>query len=273
MPPLPVQSPYELLEVAPGATSQDIEGAYKRVSGMVAADSLAVYAMLDDADTDHLRAQVEAAYHTLRDPARRAAYDAAQARSNATSPSSAGPSATSRQSLRPVPISNLQLPEPTAPAASASPLRFHAPALDDQKVAEPAPELPPQPAVRNAAGPAPGPAAVAPTRRPNAQPAHGRRPLRPALAIEWTEDLEVNGALLRRLRESAQASLEEVCEVTKISRRYLMAVEADDCANLPANVYVRGFVSEYARVLGLDSRQVAKSYMAQYLRHRAQSGE
>ena len=87
-----------------------------------------------------------------------------------------------------------------------------------------------------------------------------------------TPDTEFGGALLRRLRESAAASLDDVAEQTKVSKRYLMALEENDFAALPAAVYVRGFVSEYARALGLDSAQVAKSYMALYNRYRGGGG-
>jgi cytoskeletal protein RodZ len=49
--------------------------------------------------------------------------------------------------------------------------------------------------------------------------------------------------------------------ITKISKRYLRAIEGDDFATLPAKVYIRGFVGQYARVLGLDSGRVAQSYL------------
>lgn len=82
------------------------------------------------------------------------------------------------------------------------------------------------------------------------------------LAEECGPDTRFDGPLLRRLRESAGASLEAFCESTKISRRYLKAIEADDHGLLPAPVYVRGFVSEYARLLGLEAKRVADSYLS-----------
>ncbi|MEO1172337.1 MAG: helix-turn-helix domain-containing protein, partial [Myxococcota bacterium] len=76
------------------------------------------------------------------------------------------------------------------------------------------------------------------------------------------------GDLLRRIRESAGATLAQVAEITKIGRGYLRAIEANDFDMLPAPVYVRGFVVEYARVLGLDSEQVVSSFMTLYERFR-----
>lgn len=81
-------------------------------------------------------------------------------------------------------------------------------------------------------------------------------------------DTEFSGALLKRIRESANASLREIAEITKIGRGYLKAIETNDFNNLPAPVYVRGFVAEYARVLGLDPNHVAPSFMALYARYR-----
>ena len=88
--------------------------------------------------------------------------------------------------------------------------------------------------------------------------------------IEVTPDTEFSGALLRRLRESAGADLQALAEITKVRRHYLEAVEEHDFDALPAAVYVRGFVTEYARALGLDPQRVAQSYMALYRRYRAE---
>jgi cytoskeletal protein RodZ len=45
---------------------------------------------------------------------------------------------------------------------------------------------------------------------------------------------------------------------------YLQALEAELFAKLPAFVYVRGFLAEYARALGLDVERVKQSYLARY---------
>ena len=96
--------------------------------------------------------------------------------------------------------------------------------------------------------------------------------MKPNVAFEVTSDTECSGSLLRRLRESADANLDSVAEITKISKRYLHALEENDFESLPAAVYVRGFVSEYARALGLDPKLVSKSYMSLYKRYRGEGG-
>ena len=98
------------------------------------------------------------------------------------------------------------------------------------------------------------------------------RRLVPSQTIEVGADTEFSGALLRRLRESCPADLETVAEITKVRKRYLAAIEEHDFAGLPAAVYIRGFVVEYARVLGLDPQRVAQSYMSLYNRYRSQGG-
>ncbi|MBI3180102.1 MAG: helix-turn-helix domain-containing protein [Deltaproteobacteria bacterium] len=108
-------------------------------------------------------------------------------------------------------------------------------------------------------GRAQGPTAARRTRR-----------LTPNLDTPLGSDTEFSGALLRRLRESAEATIDDVADITKINKRYLRAVEEHDYAALPAAVYVRGFVCEYARALGLEAEVVAKSYMTIYQRYKGE---
>ncbi|MNY61710.1 hypothetical protein D3C86_1984200 [compost metagenome] len=50
-------------------------------------------------------------------------------------------------------------------------------------------------------------------------------------------------------------------EITKINPWYVTAIEKMDAAGLPAVVFVRGYVSQIAKALGLDEKKVADSYM------------
>ncbi len=74
--------------------------------------------------------------------------------------------------------------------------------------------------------------------------------------------LEISGPGLRRLREARGLTLRHIANVTKIGIRFLEYIEEDRHAFLPAPVYLRGFLSEYARLLGLDPRQVTTGYLA-----------
>ncbi len=72
----------------------------------------------------------------------------------------------------------------------------------------------------------------------------------------------VTGADLRRLRETRGVSLREIAQVSKIGIRFLEYIEGDRFPFLPAPVYLRGFLQEYAKVVGLDPRRTAEAYMA-----------
>lgn len=73
---------------------------------------------------------------------------------------------------------------------------------------------------------------------------------------------EIDGATLVRLRETANVSMEEVRDRTKISLGYLHALENDLFERLPQPVYVRGFLRCYLRYLGVpDLEKTVKGYM------------
>jgi flagellar biosynthesis protein FlhG len=69
------------------------------------------------------------------------------------------------------------------------------------------------------------------------------------------------GALLKKVRESQGVEVTEIAQRTKISSAQLRAIEDEDWKELPAHVYVQGFVTEVAKFLKLDATQVARTYM------------
>lgn len=72
------------------------------------------------------------------------------------------------------------------------------------------------------------------------------------------------GADLRRVRESLGLDINNMAAVTRIKRQYIDDMECERFDALPAAVYLRGYVSEYARYLGLDYTKVASDYMKKY---------
>ena len=68
------------------------------------------------------------------------------------------------------------------------------------------------------------------------------------------------GEELRREREIRGISLKEIADATKISKRFLDAIERNDHKTLPAPVFTRGFVREYARYLGLSVEEMVNRY-------------
>jgi cytoskeleton protein RodZ len=64
------------------------------------------------------------------------------------------------------------------------------------------------------------------------------------------------GERLRQAREAKGMTLEQIEEITKIRRRYLQALEEEDYGQLPGDVFVRGFLRNYALALGLDPEEI-----------------
>ena len=71
----------------------------------------------------------------------------------------------------------------------------------------------------------------------------------------------LSGTDLRRIREARGISLRHISTVTKIGLRFLEYIEQDRFEFLPAPVYLRGFLQEYGRIVGIDPRRAADAYM------------
>jgi cytoskeletal protein RodZ len=70
------------------------------------------------------------------------------------------------------------------------------------------------------------------------------------------------GEWLRRQREMREIGLRDIAERTKISLRYLEAMENDRFDLLPAPIFAKGFLREYARYVGLSPDEVVNHYLA-----------
>ena len=68
-------------------------------------------------------------------------------------------------------------------------------------------------------------------------------------------DTESFGSCLRRAREKRQLTLKQVAGATKVPRATLELLEAGNLDELPADVFVRGFIRSYARMVGTDEAE------------------
>ena len=73
-------------------------------------------------------------------------------------------------------------------------------------------------------------------------------------------DIKTLGERLRGIREKAGVSIEEIAKVTKVNKRYLEYIEADNYDELPSDVYVKGFLRNYSNFLGIEADDVLKIY-------------
>lgn len=70
-----------------------------------------------------------------------------------------------------------------------------------------------------------------------------------------------SGALFRSVREARGIPLQALSDTTRISSRYLEAIEAEAQDALPSTTFVRGYVREIARQLGLDEEAAVAGYV------------
>lgn len=208
-------SHYEVLEVDPGATDEEIRRSYRRVRELHGADSLVVPGLYNRERLAALHLRIDEAYETLIDEERRRTYDQsmfpegqAPRRRGASTPGVAAPSPVPSAGDRSGPI-------PLVEDAGSSPTV--APAV-------PKVPLPPEP--------------------------------------EITATTEFTGALLKQLREARGIDLHVIAYKTKITVAHLRALEDESVKAMPATVYVRGFLVEYARFFKLDVQRVLATYLA-----------
>jgi cytoskeletal protein RodZ len=72
------------------------------------------------------------------------------------------------------------------------------------------------------------------------------------------------GENLRREREMRGISLREIADGTKISVRFLQALEEGRTDVLPGGLFPRAFVKQYALFLGLDPERAVADFVAQH---------
>jgi flagellar biosynthesis protein FlhG len=199
---LPSDSHYELLEVAPTASFEDIRRANRRIRDIYGAESIAVSGLYDPASLEAVHRRLDLAYTTLMDAAKRKDYD--------------------------LDLFPDGVPMPIAQSVTAPLADITAPPPRVAKADDPAQLVvrPPMPEI-------------------NAR-------------------TEFSGPLLRQIREAVGVELREIAERSKIGMAYLQALEGEIFGKLPAPVYVRGFLAEYARALGLDAERVKQTYLDRY---------
>ncbi len=197
---LPSDSHYDLLEVPPTASFEDIRRANRRIRDIYGAESIAISGLYDPASLEAVHRRLDLAYTSLMDAAKRKDYDLELFPDGV-----------------PMPVSLPVAISPDSPAARPG-----------TKVDDPATIV-----------------------------------IRPPMP-EVSPQTEFSGPLLRQIREAVGVELREIAERSKIGMAYLNALEGEVFAKLPAAVYVRGFLAEYARALGLDPERVKQTYLRRY---------
>jgi hypothetical protein len=279
---------YQILGVEGSANSEAIAEAYHDCLGQLVRRLRA--ARKQGADVSILEGQertLREAMTVLSDPIRRQRYDAYRRACADGMPDSA-------EALWDV--ARTSLVDPVAVAAvevlrTATTLDVGNPFPDAPKprrwvarpvVAPPAPKAPPQQASPPAPPPPPvveiaAPKLSLPPLPPIAQAAEELEPTEqaPIEAPPSLDDIPAilarfgpDGRFMRAVRELRHLQLEDMAKETRISERYLHAIESNDFDNLPAGTFVRGYVKEVARALGVADTDLVEGYMGLFSQHR-----
>jgi len=77
------------------------------------------------------------------------------------------------------------------------------------------------------------------------------------------------GEKLRLARETRGVALRDISEQTRISMRFLEAIESDDYRRLPGGIFNRSFIRAYAKFIGYDEQEAMDEY-ARTMRERGE---
>jgi cytoskeleton protein RodZ len=72
------------------------------------------------------------------------------------------------------------------------------------------------------------------------------------------------GRYLQSIRLEKGISLEEVSKETRIRLENLLCIEKEDHEKLPAQIFVKGFLRAYAKVIGADEDEAVRRYEERY---------
>ena len=71
------------------------------------------------------------------------------------------------------------------------------------------------------------------------------------------------GELLKKAREESGKNLKEISDILKIRLDYLRAIEEEDFKQLPEEVYIKGYIREYAEFLNIEPETALSAYAQQ----------
>lgn len=76
-------------------------------------------------------------------------------------------------------------------------------------------------------------------------------------------NMESVGEYLKRERQSKGVTVDEICDTTRITKRFIMAMEENNFDLMPGDTLIVGFLRNYAKAIGIDADEVVGKYYAQ----------
>jgi DnaJ-class molecular chaperone len=237
---------YEVLEVATEATLQDIHTAYTRAKNAYSGDSVALYSLMSQEECSQILQQIEEAYSILGVAEKRREYDQVRGLNQTHTPEGFNekmmnrPDYQPQNSLKDMLNDNQNFDDVLNEKAQKAEFKYkqeHS-AKNEATVSK--------------------------------VQAHQKFGLAFEQDTEFEQQIEncnqFSGEFLKQIRDYKLVTVERMAEMTRISKTYIRNIEEDDFTKLPADVYTRGFVYQYAKCLKLNPDLVATSYI-NHLRH------
>lgn len=229
---------YEILEIETNATLEEIRTAYKRAKNAYSGDSVALYSLMSQDECEAIVNQIEEAYSVIGDPEKRREYDNARGLNQTQTEQGFKENLKSTPSYTPKKASTDLLNEASSQNTNINDSN------DFQYSAEH-------------------------SNRNEVQVSKISAFNKFKLNFSSDEDLEqkiencteYTGEFLKQIREYKNVTVERMADMTKISKTYIRNIEDEDYSKLPADVYTRGFVYQYAKCLKLNPDLVATSYI------------
>jgi len=213
------QNYYELLDISPQASTQEVRWAYDQAMSIYSADSLPTYSLLPEKERDLILSRLVDAYKTLTNGQLRAEYNQELLESGELMPKELGLSSqeeseTINGKLREVKVESLFSGEGTMESS--------------------------------------------------------------VLPAEDSFDLiDINSAVsgkdIQALRIAREISVEDINRKTNIPKKTLEDIEEERFEELPALVYLKGFLKAYARILNVNESQMVDGYMKRLREWKASS--
>ena len=80
----------------------------------------------------------------------------------------------------------------------------------------------------------------------------------------FENETPITGKSIKMLRTTREISLEEIYRKTNIPKKTLEDIEEENFEELPAFVYLKGFLKNYAKILGIDQTRMVNGYVKRY---------
>jgi curved DNA-binding protein CbpA len=239
---------YEVLEIPATARSEDIYHSYQRAKSAYSSDSIALYSLMSPEECRNVLDLVEEAYSILSDPMKRKRYDEARGLNRELSAMSYNILSDRVPFIR----SDFSNTSNIATSTTASSEEFK---LNSQTTGS---DISIEGVMRTSS--------TGVTTNVTKLVTQKRFALDFISNADFEKEIEdaveFSGDFLRKIREYKNMDLDRLSDMTKVSRTFLQGIENEDFGKLPASVYVRGFVFQYAKSLKLKPDLVANSYLA-----------